>query len=301
MHDLFICHSSADHSFVTWLSNELGKKGIKTWVDEGELSVGHSLIGKIEEGISKTKYFAVIISKNSVKCRWVKIELEMAFTKEFKEDRVFILPILIEKCEIPLYVERKKYADFTKSPEKGLSEILQVLVGKSQFECLVFRQKKPGMFPKKGSKGRQKFRIVNHSGIKYNAEDVPVILRGSPQPQNCFFSIKLKNLTDQIKENVKVKLSFQSNNPEKKIREFLGNKAYPPVIVSGGIGSSYVAYNIPIIHPYDNHRFGLVTTFKVWPHVEIIAESSIWDGKVNRFDVIPEGTEYANFPKFKKR
>ena len=300
MYDLFICHSSSDHSFVKWLSNELGKKGIKCWVDEGELSLGDSLIGRIEHAISKTRYFVAILSPNSVKSRWVKKELEMAFTKEFKEDSVVILPVVIEKCELPLYIESKKYADFTKSTEKAFSDILEVLLGKSQFECMIFRQKKPGIFPKKGFKGRQKFSVKNHSGIKYNGEDTPLILRGEPQPQNCFFSIKIKNLTNQLKENVKVKLSFQSDNPEEKIREFLGNKAYPPQIISGGLGSSFVAYNIPLIHPHDNHRFGLVTNSKVWPRIEIIAESSIWDGKVNRFDVIPDEIEHANFPEKEK-
>lgn len=301
MHDLFICHSSDDHPFVNWLSTELGKKGIKTWTDEGKILVGDSLIGKIEEGISKTKYFGVIISKNSVKSRWVKIELEMAFAKEFKEDRVFILPIVIEKCDMPLYIERKKYADFTESSEKGLKDTLDVLIGKSHFSCLVFRQKNPAIFPKKGSKGRQKIRLVNYSGMEYKNEDFPIIQLGKHSTQKCFFSVKIKNLTNHTKENVKVKLSFQSIYPNKKITEFLGNKLNPPHILSGGIGSSFVTYNIPFIHPHDNHRFGLGTTHKDWPYIEIISESSIWDGKLNRFDIIPEEIETADFPRFRKR
>ena len=290
MYDLFICHSSSDHAFVKWLSTELGKKGIKSWVDEGEILVGDSLIGKIDEGISKTRFFAVVLSRNSVKSRWVKKELEMAFTKEFKKRKVFILPLVVEDCKIPLYIETKRFADFRESSEKAMRNILEVLVGKSQFECLIFRQMKPAIFS--APKGyRQKITIRNYSGITYRGEDVPLILRGKHEPNICFFGIKIKNLTNELKENIKVKLWFKFGSSNKKIIEYLGNKKLTPQIISGGIGSNYVSYNIPLLHPFDKHRFGLATNSNKWPEVEIIGESSIWDGKVNRFDVIPQELE----------
>ncbi|MCJ7631393.1 toll/interleukin-1 receptor domain-containing protein [Candidatus Bathyarchaeota archaeon] len=87
MLDLFVCHSSEDHGFVTWLSKELVKKGVTVWVDEGEIRVGDSLIGKIEEGMARTRFFAVVLSKKSMNSPWVKKELEMAITKEVLEKK----------------------------------------------------------------------------------------------------------------------------------------------------------------------------------------------------------------------
>ena len=37
MHNVFISHSSLDLAFVSWLGQELGKKGVKSWIDEGEI------------------------------------------------------------------------------------------------------------------------------------------------------------------------------------------------------------------------------------------------------------------------
>ena len=43
------------------------------------------------------------------------------------EGQVKVLPILYRPCEIPLSLRRKAWADFTSSPEEGLSSLLRSL------------------------------------------------------------------------------------------------------------------------------------------------------------------------------
>ena len=280
MPDLFVCHCSSDHAFVNWLARELGKKGIKAWVDEGEILVGDSLIERIQKGISKTKYFAAVLSKNSVKSRWVTKELEMAIAKEFEEGRVVILPVIIEDCEIPLYLKTKRYADFRKSDEKGLQDLLQVLVGKSDFQCMLFRQKEPALYIKGY---RQKIEIKNYSDIIYKNEKVPVVVGKKIERDKCFFGINIKNLTDQTRKNIKI--SVKPTDSTKRILECSPNPNTQ--IIEGGTGLNFVSYNILLLHPYEEHHFSLATNTDQWPEIDIICESGIWDGKINKMDIIP--------------
>jgi hypothetical protein len=119
-----MCHSSRDKEFAERLSEDLKKEGIRVWIDEAEIKVGDSLIEKIEEGIKEMEYLGVILSPDSVKSNWVKKELNVAMAKEIKRRKVKVLPILYKKCEIPPFLEDKKFADFTKDYSRGLSELL---------------------------------------------------------------------------------------------------------------------------------------------------------------------------------
>lgn len=129
-HGIFLCHSSADKPFVRKLKKDLEKKGVQhTWIDEGELLIGDSLLSKIEEAIDKTKYFGVILSPEAVASKWVKRELEMAMTRELEGDSIVVLPLVFKKCELPRYVKSRVYGDFT-SPESykdGLEKLLSRL------------------------------------------------------------------------------------------------------------------------------------------------------------------------------
>jgi hypothetical protein len=126
-HGIFLSHTREDKPFVYRLKAVLNKRGVNdVWVDEAEIMVGDSLIKKIEDAITKARYFGVVLSPRSVRSRWVKKELEVAMNMELKSDSVIVLPLLFEKCEIPPFLEGKVYADFT-SPD-AFAESLERLL-----------------------------------------------------------------------------------------------------------------------------------------------------------------------------
>lgn len=276
-----------------WLVRELGKHGITTWVDVGELKVGDSLIEKIEEGISKTNYFGVVLSKNSIESDWVKRELRMAFTREFKEKRPFILPILIEDCELPLYLREKKYADFRKeAPEgKGIRDLLQVLVDESHFQVMLFRQKRAAI---RRPGYRQRITIENHSNIVYRNEKVPVIVAEHMDPNKTYFSLNIINLTPQLKKNIKV--SVKPKDSSKRVLEC--EETSNARIISGGKTLNFVSYNVNLIHPKDETHLSLALNTDEWPDVEIVGEKCVWDGELFKMDIVPgQYEEFDERPK----
>jgi hypothetical protein len=113
MSKVFLSHSSTDKTFVRKLAADLRASRHTVWIDEAEINVGDSLIGKIRDGIDSVDYVAAVLSKTSIQSEWVKKELEIASNREIKEKRVIVLPILVDKVDLPGFLEGKLYADFT--------------------------------------------------------------------------------------------------------------------------------------------------------------------------------------------
>jgi len=116
----FISYSREDKNFVSKLVSDLGSMGAKLWIDLVEMKVGDSMIQKIQDGIEESEWLVVVLSPNSVDSVWVKKELSAALVKELEQQSVYVLPVLFKKCDIPILLRDKVYADFTASYDRGL-------------------------------------------------------------------------------------------------------------------------------------------------------------------------------------
>src|SRR5712671_4929946 len=120
---VFISYSSKDRALVSRIANDLRAIGANVWWDKWEMKVGDSLNKKIQEGIGQAGWFCIALSKNSVTSPWVERELTSGMVRELEERRVFVLPLLVEDCEVPLFLRDKIYADFRHSYEQGFAEL----------------------------------------------------------------------------------------------------------------------------------------------------------------------------------
>lgn len=126
---VFLSHSWKDKFFARKLADSLRRHGIDVWIDDAELGIGDSLVEKISQALGKADYVAAILSRNSVQSDWVQKELYIAMTEEIAGRRVKVLPILLESCEIPVFLRDKLYADFTdpSSFDRSLAQLLRAL------------------------------------------------------------------------------------------------------------------------------------------------------------------------------
>lgn len=122
---VFISYSHSDKDFVDNFAIQLVREKVNVWVDRWELHVGDSLISKVQDAISGASALLVILSKASVDSEWCKKELNSALIRELEEKRVVILPILIEDCDIPLFLKEKMFADFRSNFDDGLRTTLE--------------------------------------------------------------------------------------------------------------------------------------------------------------------------------
>lgn len=124
---VFISYSTKDSEFVTQLSTELVKNRIHVWLDKWEMQPGDSLIDKIQSGLTESSFLLVVLSKNSVDSEWCKKEINSGLMRELKEKQVVIIPILLDDCDIPIFLKEKVYADFRSDFSDGFKTLMRPL------------------------------------------------------------------------------------------------------------------------------------------------------------------------------
>lgn len=121
---VFLSHSSADSKLAKQVAESLREAGIDVWLDDVEIKVGDNFIAKKAEGISKSQFVVVMISKKSLESNWMGMELSIKMAEEEETKKVCVLPILVDACTLPTLLKHKTYADFATDYESGLSDLL---------------------------------------------------------------------------------------------------------------------------------------------------------------------------------
>lgn len=122
---IFISYSHENKDFVDQLATQLVHRNVNVWLDRWELSIGDSIIDKVQDAVDGASALLVILSKASIASEWCKRELSSGFLRELEEKRVVVMPVLLEDCEIPLFARGKMYADFRANFDDGLKTVVE--------------------------------------------------------------------------------------------------------------------------------------------------------------------------------
>lgn len=124
MSKLFMSHSSKDKAFAERLKTDLENNGHHVWLDKYAIKVGDSIPQKIAEGLSECEFVLVLLSKHSVDSKWVEEEWQAKYWDQLRDNKKYILPVLLDECRIPKFLDQRKYANFTISYDDGLAELV---------------------------------------------------------------------------------------------------------------------------------------------------------------------------------
>lgn len=126
---IFLSHNWKDKDVVEPIAVRLrevyGENQI--FYDSWSIKPGESIIGKMNEGIEKCKYFFFFISNNSLKSSMVDLEWQSALFKAAKEGIKFI-PIKVDDCYPPQILISTLYIDmYSIGIENTLRDIFDII------------------------------------------------------------------------------------------------------------------------------------------------------------------------------
>jgi len=125
----FISYSHDDYEFVRQLAEALNRNGVPLFFDQWDIRPGVSIIKKIfDEGLAKSDFFFVVLSKTSVGSSWVKDELDVATVRRIG-GLTRVVPILKEDCEIPWSLRALRWLDMRDDFEAGVRELTKLAHG----------------------------------------------------------------------------------------------------------------------------------------------------------------------------
>lgn len=122
---IFISYSHQDKVFVDKLAIQLVRRNVNVWLDRWELSVGDSLLEKVQEAVDGASALLVVLSKASVASEWCKKELSAGLLRELEEKRVVVMPVMLEECNVPVFARGKVFADFRSDFDVGLRSVVE--------------------------------------------------------------------------------------------------------------------------------------------------------------------------------
>jgi formylglycine-generating enzyme required for sulfatase activity len=113
---VFLCHSSNDKPAVRALYQKLSAEAwIDPWLDEEKLLPGQDWDMEIEKAVRETDSVVVCLSNNSVtKEGYVQHEMRLVLRiAGYKpEGVIFVVPIRLDDCPVPMRFELNHYVDF---------------------------------------------------------------------------------------------------------------------------------------------------------------------------------------------
>jgi hypothetical protein len=121
-HCYFLSYSRADERFALRLAQDLRAQGVAMWVDQLDIRPSEHWDRAIERAVQACRGLVVILSPRSVASDNVADEISYAI-----DSGKSVLPVMIEKCVLPLRITRMHVIDATKSYDKALQQCLAEL------------------------------------------------------------------------------------------------------------------------------------------------------------------------------
>jgi hypothetical protein len=115
------------------LATTLNFCAVDVWLDDWELEVGQSLTDEIAKAMDDSRYIAILITENYNKTVWTKTEYKKALSREQKENRTVMLPLIVGEAQIPEFLEDKIYIDLRTEYFLGITKLVGMVHGLSQF------------------------------------------------------------------------------------------------------------------------------------------------------------------------
>jgi len=128
-YDVFISHAVEDKlAIANDLARGLEDAGLSIWYSGSELNAGDSIDKVIQEGLHRSRYGIVILSKNYLDKNWTMKELHFLMSKEGPERKV-ILPVLYDVSPEDLAAKDINLADrYGLRADRGVDVLVKKLV-----------------------------------------------------------------------------------------------------------------------------------------------------------------------------
>lgn len=124
---VFLSYARSDAQIVDKIANDLQKEGFDLWFDRRNLIAGQNWQNQIEKAITEAAFVIVFISQNSLQSKWVQEEYRVAFERQQRAGGTRLIPVLLEKVELPAFLSEIQYADFTESYYQGMLNLVRAL------------------------------------------------------------------------------------------------------------------------------------------------------------------------------
>jgi hypothetical protein len=123
MAKVFLSYRSGDVDSARQLAAEMQARGHAVWLDEWEISIGDSIIEKIESGLEVIEFLILCYSGSGVRSPWMSREWMSTLARQLDGVGVRILPVRFPGGKPPVLLADIKYVDLSTEWDSGINQI----------------------------------------------------------------------------------------------------------------------------------------------------------------------------------
>jgi hypothetical protein len=127
---VFISYTREDYGAAKRLYQDLKDAGLNPWLEHSSIPPGQRWSTEIKNIIENSRYFIALLSSNSVDKRGSsERELKYAVDQQLEvpQSDAYIIPVRLDKCEIPFHLENISFVDLFPDWNKGFRKILLLM------------------------------------------------------------------------------------------------------------------------------------------------------------------------------
>lgn len=135
LQDVFISHAGRDkEQYIQPLTDAFIEKGITFWLDNIEIGWGDSITGKINDGLARSRFVLLCLSRAFLRRRWPQAELGAALSVQNDTGVKRVLPLILNDKEavlerFPLLADLS-FREFSVGPA-AIAEEIRELTGRT--------------------------------------------------------------------------------------------------------------------------------------------------------------------------
>jgi hypothetical protein len=127
MANVFISYRGADAAPAERLATEVGAAGHAVWLDQWEIGVGDSIVGKMNEGLEGAAYLVLGLSSSDVLAPWISVEWMSTLARQLNGEGVKVLPVRLTGEKPPVILADIRYADLVADWSGAVAELLRAI------------------------------------------------------------------------------------------------------------------------------------------------------------------------------
>jgi hypothetical protein len=101
-YDFFISYRGKDDAWAQWIAWQLKAAGFEVFLQAWNFQTGDNVIAKMQEGLTKSERAILLLSPHYFESPNTTAEWTAAIAKVLADKPEFVIPVLIEKCDLGL-------------------------------------------------------------------------------------------------------------------------------------------------------------------------------------------------------
>lgn len=125
--NVFISHRRQDAVQAERLAVAVRSAGHDVWLDEWSISVGDSLVRRMNEGLEGSTFLVLCYSSSGVSSPWMSREWMAALARQLNGHNVRVLPVRLTGGQPPAILDDIRYADLVGDWSQGVIDLLEAI------------------------------------------------------------------------------------------------------------------------------------------------------------------------------